>query len=364
MKRATIAQLAELVGGQVDGDPRVEIDGINIIRNATDGQITFADRKELAAEVEKSEASAVVVTKDFSESTKTKIIVDDVHKAFTEICIFYKPESHQQPVRISPGANIDPTAVIGSDVQVYPGATIGPNVQIGNGTIIHSGVSILENSKIGENVVIFPNAVLYEETIVGDNCIIHAGAILGAYGFGYATEKGRHILSAQLGNVELENDVDVGAGTTIDRGTYGTTLIGEGTKIDDQVMIGHNCKIGKHNILCSQVGIAGSCNFGDYVILAGQVGVSDHTSVCDHVIVAAKSGLLKDVTESGQYSGIPITPIRTQLQIWAAKSKLPGLRKELKEITKRLSSLESSEAQANSNPGQPQENVERKKPAA
>ena len=166
-------------------------------------------------------------------------------------------------------------------MDVYPFATIGDDVTIGAGSTIHSGVHIMAGSRIGEDVTIFPNAVLYENTVVGARCLIHAGAVLGAYGFGYEQVDGRHQLSAQLGNVELGADVEVGAGTTIDRGTYGPTVIGEGTKIDDQVMVAHNCRIGRHNMLCSQVGIAGSTTTGDYVVMAGQVGVRDHVNIGD-----------------------------------------------------------------------------------
>ena len=162
------------------------------------------------------------------------------------------------------------------DVDVHPLATIGDDVTIGAGSTIHSGVHIMAGSQIGEDVTIFPNAVLYENTVVGPRCLIHAGAVLGAYGFGYEQVEGRHRLTAQLGNVVLGADVEVGAGTTIDRGTYGPTVIGEGTKIDNLVMVAHNCHIGRHNMLCSQVGIAGSTTTGDYVVMAGQVGVRDH----------------------------------------------------------------------------------------
>ena len=139
----------------------------------------------------------------------------------------------------------------------------------------------MAGSQIGPDVTIFPNAVLYENTVVGPRCVIHAGAVLGAYGFGYYCVDGRHQLSAQLGNVVLGADVEIGAGTTIDRGTYGPTIIGEGTKIDNQVMVAHNCRIGRHNMLCSQVGIAGSTTTGDYVVMAGQVGVRDHVHIGD-----------------------------------------------------------------------------------
>ena len=172
---------------------------------------------------------------------------------------------------------------------------------IGDGSTIHSGVHIMAGSQIGEDVTIFPNAVLYENTIVGPRCLIHANAVLGAYGFGYGFVDGRHVLSAQLGNVVLGADVEIGAGTTIDRGTYGPTVIGEGTKIDDLVMVAHNCRIGRHNMLCSQVGIAGSTTTGDYVVMAGQVGVRDHVHIGDRAVLGAMAGVTNDVPDGAPH---------------------------------------------------------------
>ena len=197
---------------------------------------------------------------------------------------FSSPAAAAAALGVSPLAVVSPTARLAEDVDVHPLATIGDDVTIGAGTTIHSGVHIMAGSQIGEDVTIFPNAVLYENTVVGPRCLIHAGAVLGAYGFGYELVDGRHRLSAQLGNVVLGADVEIGAGTTIDRGTYGPTVIGEGTKIDDLVMVAHNCRIGRHNMLCSQVGIAGSTTTGDYVVMAGQVGVRDHVHIGDGAV--------------------------------------------------------------------------------
>ena len=217
-------------------------------------------------------------------------------------------------------------------MDVYPLATIGDDVEIGAGTTIHSGVHIMAGSRIGEDVTIFPNAVLYENTVVGPRCLIHAGAVLGAYGFGYELVDGRHQLSAQLGNVEFGADVEIGAGTTIDRGTYGPTVIGEGTKIDDLVMVAHNCRIGRHNMLCSQVGIAGSTTTGDYVVMAGQVGVRDHVHIGDRAVLGAMAGVTNDVPEGSRMIGIPATPEREQKIKQAMMSRLPEMRQQLKRL--------------------------------
>ena len=197
----------------------------------------------------------------------------------------------------------------------------------------------MAGSQIGQDVTIFPNAVLYENTIVGPRCVIHANAVLGAYGFGYGFVDGRHVLSAQLGNVVLGADVEIGAGSTIDRGTYGPTMIGEGTKIDDLVMVAHNCRIGRHNMLCSQVGIAGSTTTGDYVVMAGQVGVRDHVHIGDRAVLGAMAGVTNDVPDGSRMIGIPATPERDQKVKQAAFSKLPEMRRQLKQLQRAVDAL-------------------------
>jgi len=175
--------------------------------------------------------------------------------------------------------------------------------------------------------------------VIGNRVTIHAGVVLGAYGFGYETVDGQHRLSAQLGYVVVGDDVEIGAGTTIDRGTYGPTSIGEGTKIDNLVMIGHNCRIGRHNLLCSQVGIAGSATTGDYVVMAGQVGLRDHIDVGDRAVLGAKCGVMNHVPADSVYFGYPATADREQLLKQAALSKLPEMRKQFKALQKQVAEM-------------------------
>jgi UDP-3-O-[3-hydroxymyristoyl] glucosamine N-acyltransferase len=188
--------------------------------------------------------------------------------------------------------------------------------------------------------VIFPNAVLYENTVVGQRCIIHAGAVLGAYGFGYRMAGGGYALSAQLGWVEIADDVEIGAGTTIDRGTYGPTVIGVGTKIDNLVMIAHNVRLGRHNMICSQVGVAGSTTTGDWVVMAGQVGVRDHVHIGDKAVLGARSGVSCDIEAGRTVLGEPAIDLRDRKLQLATITKLPEMRKELKSLAARLESLE------------------------
>jgi UDP-3-O-[3-hydroxymyristoyl] glucosamine N-acyltransferase len=337
--QTTLGELALLVAGHVIGPVDLVVHGTAPLGDAGPGQITLVDSAERGRNLAGSLASAVVCPRDFVPPGISAIAVDDVHQAFSRIVTHFRPPRAVRRIGVSPLAAVSPTAVLGEDVDVHPFATIGDDVTIGAGSTIHSGARIMAGSRLGENVTVFPNAVLYDDTHVGARSMIHASAVLGAYGFGYDQISGRHQLTAQLGNVIIGEDVEIGAGTTIDRGTYGPTVIGDGTKIDDQVMIAHNCRLGKHNMLCSQVGIAGSSTTGDYVVLAGQVGVRDHVHIGTASIVGAKGGIVNDVPDGSRYIGIPATPEREQKLRLAAVSRLPEMRHQLKALQRTVDRL-------------------------
>lgn len=337
--QATLAELAALVDGHIIGDGQLLIQGAGTVRDAEPGQITLVDQAEKGHLLDQCRATAVVGPRGFVAKSIPVIQVDDVHAAFATIVNHYCPRQAMKRTGISPLASVSPTAKIGRDVDIHAFATVGDGVVIGDGSTVYPGVHIMAGSQVGEQATIFPNAVLYENTIVGSRCLIHANAVLGAYGFGYGFANGRHVLSAQLGNVVLGDDVEIGAGTTIDRGTYGPTVIGEGTKIDDSVMVAHNCRIGRHNMLCSQVGVAGSTSTGDYVVMAGQVGVRDHVHIGDRAVLGAMAGVTNDVPADARMIGIPATPERDQKIKQAAFSKLPEMRRQLKQLQRAVELL-------------------------
>jgi UDP-3-O-[3-hydroxymyristoyl] glucosamine N-acyltransferase len=330
-----------MVDGQLHGDANIPITGADIIRDARQGYVTLAETARVAGELAASDASAVLTPPDFQPDGIAFITVPDVHEAFAKIVASFRPPREVPWTGIRPGAMVSSTAKLEADVAIHAGATIGENVTIGARTVIHPGVRIMSGCRLGEDVQVFPNVVLYENTVVGSRVIIHASAILGAYGFGYSTKSGKHCLSAQLGNVEIGDDVEIGANTTIDRGTYGATVIGEGTKIDNLVMIAHNCRLGKHNLICSQVGVAGSTTTGDYVVMAGQVGVRDHVHIGDGVALGAKAGVMSDIPAGTRYVGIPATPERQQMVIQAAIQKLPEMKKQFKALKRTVAELEA-----------------------
>lgn len=329
---ATLAELAALVDGQLVGNGNVLIHGAAPLADAGPGDITLVDRCERMGGLKTSTAAAVVLPRTVSPNGLPAILVDDVHRAFTRIVGQFRPARAAARSGISPLAVISPTARLGEDVQIAPYCTIGNDVEIGRGSTLHAGVHIMDGAKLGEEVTIFPNAVLYENTVIGPRCLIHANAVVGAYGFGYSMEGGRHRLSAQLGNVVIGPDVEIGAASTIDRGTYGPTTIGEGTKIDNLVFIAHNCHIGRHNLLCGQVAIAGSTSTGDYVVMAGRVGVRDHVRIGHRAVLGAMAGVISDIPDDSRMVGIPATPEREQMVKQAALSKLPEMRRQLKDL--------------------------------
>ena len=350
----TLAILAELVGGRLNGDPSLLISGTATLGVVTEGEITLTDSADLIPSLLDSPATAAVVSSDLEVSGKPCIVVDNVHQAFAKIVQHFRPQRKRVPIGLSPQAVISPTAKIGKDVEIHPMAIVGDDVVIGPGSTIHSGVQIQPGCELGENVTLFPNVVLYEDTQIGDRSIVHSGVVLGAYGFGYSEEAGSHKLSAQLGYVVIGDDVEIGACATVDRGTYGPTVIGDGTKIDNLVQIAHNCRIGKHNLICGQVGIAGSTTTGDYVVMAGQVGVRDHVHIGKGAILCSKAGVSNNIEEGEVVLGQPATPLRKQKLQMAAISKLPEMRKEFRQLQKKVESLlqEAAESEAENSSSQ------------
>jgi UDP-3-O-[3-hydroxymyristoyl] glucosamine N-acyltransferase len=328
-------EIAAMVGGVLHGDASLVCTGANPPGQAAANDITMLVETKDSNDPHSADALAIIVKSLIESSDLPQIVVEDPHAAFSTIVAYFRP-----PIKATlPGVGVDSTASIANSAKVHPTATVCADVAIGERTLIMPGVVVMNGCRIGDDCIVHPGVTLYEYTQLGDRVVLHAGTTIGANGFGYRQQNGRHVPTAQLGYVCIESDVEVGACVTIDRGTYGTTRIGEGTKIDNQVMIAHNCQIGRHNLICSQVGIAGSCRTGDYVILAGQVGLKDHLVLGDHTIVGAKAGVMDDCEGNQVYLGSPAMPQRDQMQIFAIQRKLPDMRRELKSLRKQVDRL-------------------------
>lgn len=340
--RTTLGELALLIGGELRGDAAIEVTGAATTDVAAPGQVTLADSADRARDLVACMASAVIASPEVDCGGKASIVVADVHSAFATVVRHFRPLRMAVRIGVSPQAHVSPTAKLAANVDVHPGATIGHGVTVGAHSTIHSGVRVMPDCTIGAGVTLYPNVVLYENTRIGDRVVIHAGAVIGAHGFGYRQVDGRHQLSAQLGNVEIAADVEIGAGTTIDRGTYGPTIVGEGTKIDNLVMIAHNCRLGRHNLICSQVGIAGSTTTGDYVVMAGQVGVRDHVHIGDRAVLCSKAGVSNDVHAGEEVLGAPAAPLRQAKLQMAAVAKLPEMRRQFRIMQRQLEELRAA----------------------
>ena len=342
MPSKTLSELAALVGGVVVGDGSLPITGVAPLQSATASELTFLERADRVSLLQrKSRAGAVVVPTGTVAEGFSVIQVANVLEAFERIARLLTPPREDAILGISDRAFIHPTATIGANVAVGHFAVVEEDVVLGDNVQIHSGVHLAAGCVIGEDTVIFSNVVLYRDTMVGSRCLIHSGTVIGAFGFGYDSSQGVHKLSPQIGNVVIGNDVEVGANSTIDRATYGSTIIGDGTKIDNFVMIAHNCKIGKHNLLCAHTGIAGSTTTGEYVVMAGRVGVKDHVHIGDRAIIGAMAGILADVEPDVRIVGIPATPEKEQMRIQIALQRLPEMQKNFKALQKEVAELKA-----------------------
>jgi len=342
MKR--LQEIADRLHGRLVGDGDLGISGIASLQEAEPGQITFVAHHSLARHLKDSKASAVIVSKevaaqieDSQDAGRNIIVVDNPSLAYAFVAEMFDTPKHKE-------SGVSPLACVCDDVMVSPEAAVMPFVYVGKGSTIDRGVTIYpftyvgEGVRIGEDTLIYSNVTLYSGVTIGKRVIIHAGSVLGSDGFGYTWDGTGHRKIRQLGTLVLEDDVEVGANTTIDRGSLGKTTIGRGVKIDNLVQVAHNVSIGENSIIISQVGIAGSSTLGKNVILAGQVGVRDHVTIGDNVKAGGSTGITKDVPANSNIMGTPHMPHREWL-------RLQGYLKKLPDLTKRIEALENKMVQ-------------------
>jgi len=325
-----IKKLASLIGGTVEGDGSSDITGLKGIESAKSGDMTFAMDENLLGLAEKSGASCVLTTTTVRKSSKPLIRVANPKLAFLLIYnILNKPEI--RPAFKDPSANISPSARLGENVWIGPNVCIEDNVSIGNGTIIEANSAIKKNSLIGNSCRIYPNVTIYEGVVIKNNVILHGGVVVGADGFGYVKESGKIYKFPQLGKVIIEDNVEVGANTCVDRGSLNDTIIGANSKIDNLCQIAHNVKIGKNSLIAAQVGISGSTVIGDNAIIGGQVGIADNLKIGENVTIGAQSGIIGHVSDGEVIWGYPGRPIRETKRQMAV---LAWMTKNFKAISK------------------------------
>ena len=309
MPTVPLAEIVTFTGGQYTGPAGRTVEGVASLADASESQLSFLSNPKYADQVASTRAGAILVGADVPGDDARFIRVANPYFAMASVVAKYF-DRRPMPHGISPLASIAPTARLGADVAVGPFSTIGDDVTLSDGVIIFPNVSIEAGSTIGDATIIYPQVSIYDRSIIGKRCIVHSGVVIGADGYGFATHGGRHHKIPQIGIVRIGDDVEIGAGSTIDRAALGETVIGDGTKIDDLVMIAHNVKVGRHCLLVAQVGIAGSTELGDGVVVAGQSGFSGHLKIGNGVQVAAKSAVLSDVPDGAKVMGIPAVPFR------------------------------------------------------
>ena len=328
------------MGGEVLGDgAATAVTGINDLRSAQPDQLSFLGNPKYEQDALASKAAAILVSKkDAPRFAFTRIVVDSPSAAFGKISALFAPPPPQDEPGVHPTAVIAPGVVLGEGISVGPHAVISAGVKIGARCVIGANSFIGENSVLGDETRVYPLVTVRERSVIGARVIIHSGAVIGSDGFGYDFDKqtGRHVKIAHTGFVQLDNDVEIGANTTIDRGRFGRTHIAEGAKIDNLVQIAHNVTVGAHSVVVAQTGISGSTQLGRYVTLAGQVGLAGHLKVGDRATITAQSGLNKDVPAGAVLAGHHALPIRESLKIEALTRKLPELVERLKALEAKL----------------------------
>lgn len=337
----TLSDLAALLDCRLEGDGGVEITGVAGLETAGPGQLTFFGNPKLKPQLDATRAAAVIMPIDAPGVPLPMLRTTHPYLAFAKALGHFHPRPKPKP-GVSPLAVVAEDAVLGEDVSIGPFVVIEAGVRIGARTILHPHVFIGPEAVIGDDCELFPQVSLRERVTLGQRVTVHNGAVIGSDGFGYAKgPDGRYAKIPQVGTVVIEDDVEIGANTTIDRASIGVTRIGAGSKIDNLVQVAHSCTLGKDVILSAQVGLAGSTTLEDRVTLAGQVGVAGHLTIGHDTVLTAQSGVPNSVPAKSLYSGYPAIPNRDWLKSSVLFSKLPELRKQLTALEKRLAALEA-----------------------
>ncbi len=337
----TLAQIARLIDGKVEGDTSMVITGVSGIKEAKKGDITFLANARYYPLLRTTKASAIIVDKKTDKNGRPVIRTDNPYIGFVKIMEYLQINKEMPLPGIHKTAVIGKNTKLGKNITIDAHVVLGNDVQIGDNSVICPGVFIGNGTRIGANTLIYANVSIRERIIIGNNVIIHNGAVIGSDGFGFTPIKGTcHKKVPQLGTVTIEDDVEIGANVTIDRATAGKTRIGKGTKIDNLVQIAHNVEIGEHCVIVAQVGISGSTTLGNKVTIAGQAGLAGHIKIGDNAIITAKSAVTKNISPNMCVSGYPAIPLKEEQKIKAYRNRLPEIYKTIQELSQKVRKLE------------------------
>lgn len=337
--KMTVGEIATLVGGQVSGDPSVLITGVNGIVEAGAGDLCFIRNAQYLPQLAESRAAAVLIQEAPQNLAIPAILVSKPDLAFGMVLKHCETQQLRHPSGIHAAAVIDPTATLGHNVAVGACAIVEADACLGDGVVVYPGAYIGRAVRVGAGSIIYPNVSIREETEIGSRCIIHAGAALGSDGFGYVPMDGTWMKIPQVGRVVLEDDVEIGSCTSIDRATFGETRIGKGTKIDNLVQIGHNVRIGEHCALAGMVGVAGSATLDDGVQVGASAGIKGHLTVGKLATVAARSGVVRSVEPGSIVSGFPAIDHQEERRVMVAQRRVPELIRRVRLLERELEAL-------------------------
>ncbi|WP_034039847.1 UDP-3-O-(3-hydroxymyristoyl)glucosamine N-acyltransferase [Wocania ichthyoenteri] len=333
----TAQQISDILEGEVVGNPNIEVSKLSKIEEGTEGSLTFLANPKYTPYIYSTKASIVIVNKVFTPEIDIKVTlirVEDAYKSFSKLLEYYNQIKNNKTGIESP-VFVSDSSRYGDDVYIGAFSYIGDNVHIGNNVKIHPHAYIGDNVVIDDNSVIFPGAKIYSDCIIGKYCVIHSGAIIGADGFGFApNKKGEYTKVPQIGNVIIEDYVDIGAATTIDRATLGSTIIRKGVKLDNHIQIAHNVEIGKNTVIAAQTGVAGSTKIGENCQIGGQVGIVGHINIGNNVKIQAQSGIGRNVKDNEVLQGSPALPYGDYNKSYVHFKNLPKIVKDINDLEK------------------------------
>ena len=341
----TAQQIADFLHGDIEGDPSVKVSNFSKIEEGKPGTLSFLSNPKYIHYIYDCEASVVLVNKDFIAEKEIKPTLIRVEDAYQSLALLLTLVDQTKPKKtgISPLAYISETAKIGENAYIAPFVYIGENVTIDKDVTLHANCSIEDEATLGENVTLFSGVKIYNNCVIGNNCILHSGSVIGSDGFGFApTEDGSYKKIPQMGNVVLEDDVEIGANSVVDRATMGSTIIRKGVKIDNLVQIAHNVEIGANTVIAAQTGISGSTKLGKQCILAGQVGIAGHLQIADGTIFGAQTGVPNSIKSVNQaFQGYPALPVMNFRRSSVVYKNLPDLQNTIYAMQKKIQELEN-----------------------
>jgi len=342
----TLSEVAGIVGGEIVGDGSTEISGVAGIREAGPGDLTFVSNPRYEKCVAETRASALVVAREHRPGSRPDgvalLLADDPYDTFARAMGLFAPEGDVVADGVHPSAVVSDSAMIGEGVAVGANAVIADGVSVGDGTKIHAGVFVGRDARVGREVTLYPNVTVRHGCVLGDRVMVHSGTVIGSDGFGFALSEREHTKVPQIGNVVIEDDVEVGSNVCIDRGTLGSTRVCRGSKIDNLVQIAHNVVVGEDSIVVAQVGISGSTRIGRGVVLAGQAGLVGHIEVGDGAVVGAQAGVTRSIPAGERVSGYPARKHSAAKRLYAFLENLPKLTARVKGLESRVGRLEET----------------------